>query len=72
MEYGNNSRFTGILNKSELKSLCAEHTVTCKFCKKKFKKPRKDWGWYIGDLNFCTYKCMRLYERAKKPKPLRG
>ena len=42
----------------------------CKQCGKVFELESLGggWGWTIGDNYFCTYKCMRAYERAPKGK----
>jgi len=72
MECGNKANLADVLTRSQMRSMSASYTAKCKVCKKKFEKPSKEWGWTIGNLDFCTYKCMRQYERAKKPKPLRG
>lgn len=44
----------------------------CKRCKAPIEKPHKQWGWYIGDKDFCTYRCMRRWEQEQKKKKLRG
>lgn len=45
------------------------HGFTCKrqcaSCKKRFEIPNtfNSWGWNIGEKLFCSYTCMRAYER---------
>lgn len=38
----------------------------CKSCGKSFDRAYKDWGHMIGKHFFCTYRCMRAYERKGK------
>ena len=35
----------------------------CEECRKPFERPYFQWGYTIGSKLFCTYKCMRSYER---------
>lgn len=43
---------------------------TCAECHKRFEKTilGGEWGWNIGQKLFCTYGCMREYERKEKEK----
>ena len=42
----------------------------CTRCKKRFEIPNtiNSWGWNIGEKLFCSYSCMRGYERERSQK----
>ena len=42
----------------------------CTWCKKVFERPSNGagWGWNIGQRLFCTYSCMRAWERHDREK----
>ena len=44
----------------------------CAQCKKRFEIPNtiNSWGWNIGERLFCTYKCMRAWEKNDREKRL--
>lgn len=44
----------------------------CHVCGKKFERIGTNWGYTVGNKMFCTYRCMRAYEDAQKPKKLKG
>lgn len=50
----------------------AFYRCKCGHCKKAVEFPHKEYGWYIGDVRFCSYRCMRAYEEKRRPKRLRG
>lgn len=45
------------------------HTVgkkICPICKKHFHCAAARWGWKIGDRLYCSYRCMRVEEKARQ------
>lgn len=44
----------------------------CGQCKSTVEIPRWNYGWYIGKVRFCSYRCMRAWEEKKRPKRLKG
>lgn len=38
----------------------------CENCGIRFERAYNDWGYMIGKHLFCTYRCMRAYERKGK------
>ena len=38
----------------------------CPICKKHFHCAAARWGWKIGDRLYCSYRCMRVEEKARQ------